>query len=115
LVKAWKAAEKAVARILNGERISNKHLGASCADVVAGAFSVECKEREKIPLWLIRAIEQSERNARGGRTAIVELHEKGQRYYDDLVIMRLSSFIEWHGELKPAEPEVVLAQNEVGE
>jgi len=42
-------------------------------------------------------------------------HRLGDRYDDALIVMRLHDFVDLHGELKPAEPEVVLAQNEVGE
>lgn len=113
--KSWKAAEKGVARALGGERVSNKFLGLDVTDVVCGIFAVEVKERKAIPAWLINAMCQSERNAKGGRTPLVALHRLGDRYDDALIVMRLHDFVDLHGELKPAAPEVVLAQNEVGE
>ena len=116
--KSWKAAERGIARALGGERVSNRFMGLDVTDVVCGVFSVEVKERKALPAWLLSAMCQSERNAKGGRTPLVALHQLGARYDDALIVMRLHDFrsrVDLHGELKPAEPEVVLAPNEVGE
>jgi len=118
LPKSWKAAERGIARALGGERVSNRFMGLDVTDVVCGVFSVEVKERKALPAWLLSAMCQSERNAKGGRTPLVALHQLGARYDDALIVMRLHDFrsrVDLHGELKPAEPEVVLAPNEVGE
>jgi len=114
--KTWKAAEKGVARALHGVRVSNQRLGMATCDVEAGMFAVEVKSRKELPAWLLDAVAQAKTNARDGRVPIVVLHKTGTRYdTSSLVIMEICDFVDLHGELKPAAPEVVLAQNEVGE
>lgn len=113
--KAWKSAEKGIARALGGERVSARFLGLDVTDIVCGIFSIEVKERKVLPAWLTNAMCQSERNAKGGRVPLVALHRLGDRYDDALIVLRLHDWVDLHGELKPVLPDVELAQNEVGE
>jgi hypothetical protein len=82
-----KALEKAVAKDLGGRRIGL--LGME--DVTFGRFSIETKEREKLPVFLKKCITQAESNA-GGKVPVVILHELGDRHSKDLVVMR---YFEW--------------------
>lgn len=113
--RAWKAAEKGIARAIGGERVSNRFLGLDVTDIVCGIFAIEVKERKVIPSWLINAMEQSERNARGGRVPLVALHRLGDRYDDALIVLRLHDWVELHGEVRPPTPEVEQSPGEVGE
>lgn len=98
---AWKAAEKGVAAILGGERVSNTALGLRSADVETPAYSVEVKSRKELPNWLVNAVGQAHRNAGRGKLPLVVLHQVGCRRVNDLVIVRLGDFIEWFGEPEP--------------
>lgn len=88
--KTWKEHERRTARRLSGVRTGNT--GKPAADVQAGQFAVECKSRKALPTWLIDAMNQAKRNA-GDRTAIVVLHQVGQRSDNDLVIIRLADWL----------------------
>ena len=98
--KAWKSCERNIARITGGERMSSRNLGLDSADVVTPAFSYEVKERKELPQWILDAMAQSERNARDDRTAVVVLHQLGDRYDDSLVVLRLRDWVAWHEEPK---------------
>lgn len=98
--RAWKEAEKGVAELLGGERVSNTALGLRSSDVEAGAYSVEVKSRKALPAWLESAVGQAHRNAPAGKLPMVVLHKTGQRRVNDLVVLRLGEFIEWFGDLR---------------
>lgn len=87
-----KALEIAIAKRLGGVRVGLT--GRATADVVANQVSIECKERRRLPDWLVDAVAQAERNAGPGLTPVVVLHVLGARHDDDLVIVRL-------GEIEP--------------
>jgi hypothetical protein len=96
--RTWKAAERAVARLLGGHRTPCSG-AAGGADVDAGWCSVEVKHRRKLPVWLEGALLQAERSARDGQLAVVVLHEHGRRYAHSLVVLRLGAFVDWFGPL----------------
>ena len=99
----WKNTERAVAKALGGQRISNHALGLRTPDVETEALSGEVKHRETLPQWLKGAMAQAETNATPGKLPIVVLHVKGQRHDNDLVVVRLGQFVEWFGEVKIEE------------
>lgn len=101
----WKAAEKGVAAILGGERISNTALGLRSADVETPAYSVEVKSRKAYPAWLTGAVAQAHRNCATGKLALVVLHQVGQRRGNDLVVVRMSEFVEHFGDVVTGETE----------
>jgi hypothetical protein len=95
----WKRAERRAAAAVGGRRTGNR--GKAAPDVVADWCVVEVKTRAALPAWIKRAMRQSENAAAASvspRSALVELHEVGARYDDDLIIMRASEFRELHGE-----------------
>ena len=96
--RAWKEAEKGVADLLGGKRVSNTALGLRSADVETPAYSVEVKSRKNLPAWLISAVNQAHRNCAAGKLPLVVLHQVGCRRMNDLVIVRMDEFIEWFGE-----------------
>jgi hypothetical protein len=95
-VTNYKHHERKTAGLLGGKRnIDSK--GAAAADVVHPAFAVECKTRKDVPQWLLAAMQQARRVAMAGQLPIVVLHPHGGLYADDLVIVRLSDFVDWFG------------------
>jgi len=95
---AWKAHERAVAKMVNGQRSGNR--GAAAPDVTASWCVAECKQRKLLPQWLKDAMLQAENAAAGYTTpklALVVLHESNGRRADDLVVMRLSEFTAYYG------------------
>lgn len=99
--RAWKDAEKGVADLLGGERVSNSKLGLRSSDVETPVYSVEVKSRKELPNWLVNAVGQAHRNAAHGKLPLVVLHQVGCRRMNDLVIVRMDEFIEWFGEPEP--------------
>ena len=93
--RTWKATERAVASILGGQRAGPR--GAH-PDVEHAWLAVEVKHRDKVPDWLKEAMAQAVRNSPGAsHLPVVVLHESGQRHGEDLVIIRLSDFVDWLG------------------
>jgi hypothetical protein len=62
-------------------------------------FCVECKTRKNVPAWLLGAMAQARRVAQPEQLPIVVIHPHGARYGDDLVVVRMSDFRDWFGEL----------------
>ncbi len=85
----WKHSERMVAKLLGGERTGCN--GESRRDVEHPVWSVEVKHRKALPAWLHDAMLQAIIEA-DGRTPVVVLHEKGQRYADSYVVMSLKDF-----------------------
>ena len=89
--RSFKATERAVARLLGGQRLG--HLGG--ADVVTNELAVECKHRRKLPDWLQDAMRQAAWHSGPQKLPVVVLHEAGARHNDNLVVMRLTDFRAW--------------------
>ena len=100
--RTWKETEKGVARALGGERVSNTALGLRSADVETSAYSVEVKHRKTLPAWLVDAVTQAHRNCAAGKLPLVVLHQCGWRRGNDLVVVQMSEFIEWFGDVRSA-------------
>jgi len=92
-----KRCEQAIAKRLNGKRLGL--LGNE--DISAGPFSVEVKSRAAFvgTGW----IEQAVRNSPEGKTPMVVIHLTGKRHDGDLVMMRLSDWQDWYGNLTGGE------------
>lgn len=91
----WKAAERAIAARLRGERTGNT--GGPSEDVAHDWLSIEVKTRKSLPAWLADAMAQAVRNAPAGRLPLLILHKAGDRHDNDLAVLRLSDFEEWFG------------------
>lgn len=96
--ETWKQAEREIAKRFGTERTGP--LGEMCPDAISEAYAIEVKHRNRLPHWLLEAMDQAERN--GGIWVpeclpIVVLHQKGQEYDKCLVVVRLDAFIEWFG------------------
>lgn len=80
--------------------MSSHALGLRTPDVELTWLSVEIKHRKKLPNWLEEAMIQAETNASDGKLPVVVLHEANRRHDNDLVMLRLSEFREWFGEIE---------------
>ena len=80
--------------------MSNHALGLQTPDVETTAYSVEVKSRKRLPAWLEDAVCQAEAHATPGKLAIVVLHQTGRRHDNDLVVVRLSGFVAWFGDVE---------------
>lgn len=92
----WKDVEREHARRLNTDRVGPQ--GKNTVDSFNKWLAVESKERKKLPKWLKSALTQVYLNRPKdgiGRLLVAVLHEKGGRYDDDIVCMRLKDFEDW--------------------
>jgi hypothetical protein len=91
--KRGKRTERAIAKHLNGKRLGilGNH------DVEAGPWAVEVKDRKRFSGS--KFMEQAVRNAPAGKTPLVVVHETGSRHSNDLVMMRMSDWLDWFGPL----------------
>jgi len=78
-----------IAKLLGGTRTGAN--GESRRDVEHPHWSIEVKHRKVLPQWLHSAMGQAEREA-DGRIPIVVLHEKGLKYDESYVIIRMLNF-----------------------
>ena len=86
-------AEKKVADLVGGKRVGI--LGKEDISDPKGVFSYEVKMRKKLPKFLKDCYEQACANCGAGKHPVVVLKEKGKRYDDAFVIMRLRNFLSW--------------------
>ncbi len=95
--KPWKAAERRVAVLLNGQRVIKHSQGEGGADVLAPGLAVEVKYKSTLPQWLLDA--QAQARAAGGkeRVGVVVIRLKGRK--GGVVVMDLEAFAAAWGEL----------------
>ena len=79
-----KDLERWVAKYFGGRRVGI--LGQEDVRLHWGC-SVECKERQKLPMFICNGMKQAERNANGDMAWFVQ-HQLSDRYEDSLVTMR---------------------------
>lgn len=95
----WKDTERALAKRLGGRRVpvTGRQRGDQ-PDIEHGAFAIEVKSRKALPLWLRDAVAQAVAARHDDiQLPIAILHQHGNRHSNDLVVMRLDDFEEWHG------------------
>ena len=99
--KLWKQTERWWAKRLKGMRVPvNSTDGLKC-DVIAPwpnpVWSIELKEDEDFPKWLLGAVSQAKANCIEGTTPLLILHLKGADHVKDLVIYEAKDWLEWYG------------------
>ncbi len=101
---SWKRTERRVAAALGGERVpvSGRARG-DVPDVRHPLWAIEVKHRKRLPALLAEAMSQAVAAQRDGQVPLVVLHETGRHQGNDLVVLRMSDWIDLHG---PAVPEV---------
>jgi len=92
-----KRTEKAIAKLTGGKRLGL--FGGE--DVSAGPFSIECKDRLKFSGSHFMA--QAINNCPAGKIPLVVVHVTGSRHNDDLVMLRMSDWLDWFGSLEGEE------------
>lgn len=94
----WKSVERGIAKLLGGQRVpvTGRQRG-EAPDIEHDWLSIEVKTREKLPAWIRDAQAQADASNKGNQLSIVILHEKGRRYADSHIMMRLEDFIDWFG------------------
>jgi hypothetical protein len=86
-----KSLERFVAQDLGGRRVGI--LGQEDVILHHGAFSLECKERKKLPVFIWNSMNQADRNAqRNGYRPGVVLHELGDNHDSDIVLIKYKDF-----------------------
>ncbi len=83
-----KRFERKIAEKFNGMRVGL--LGNM--DVVTQRFAIECKSRDKLPRFLVKAWLQANNNA-GGKLPVLCLHETNKPHEQDMLVMRVDDFL----------------------
>jgi hypothetical protein len=97
--RSWKRHERAVARLLGGQRQPNT--GRPSADVLSPVWACEVKLRSRLPLWLLRGLAQAEAGAkeRGLTPLLVIVTPRGRgRPPLRLAVLRLEALEAWRRE-----------------
>jgi hypothetical protein len=90
----WKVAEREIAKRLGGVRVPiTGRIRGSAPDIAHARWALEVKLRSHLPSLLTDAMDQAVKSIRGEQIPLVVLHEKGTRYDDDLVCLRLVDFL----------------------
>ncbi len=90
---SWKAAERAIAAILGGKRIPVN--GRKGPDIEHPLLSIEVKSRSELPSYLWEWMGQAMDGAPEDKVPAVVLHRARHSHIDDdLVVVRLSDFVE---------------------
>lgn len=101
--KFWKAVERRVAKLFGTERIGAKN-GNNQPDFVNDWLvgEVVCHD---VPKWIRDEHRQAlyHRQSRNlwHHLPILVIHEKGEDELTDLVVLRLTDFVDWFGTIKP--------------
>jgi hypothetical protein len=92
---SWKRVEREIAQRVGGKRVpvSGRARG-DAPDVEHPRLAIEVKHRQKLPEWLLDALDQAEKSAILDQIPVVVLHEAGQRYDDSLVLLRLEKLLQ---------------------
>lgn len=94
--KSWKATERAVARLLGGERVAvSGRVRGYAPDVSHPRLSLEIKHRQTLPRWIENALEQAEASSTDGRLPVAVLHGNGARYEKSLCVLRLKDLADY--------------------
>lgn len=86
-----KSLERFIAKDLGGRRVGLLGM----VDVEAGDYSIETKERKKMPKFIMDSMLQATKNKIGGKLPIVILHELNQSHEKDIVVMWYKNFKDW--------------------
>lgn len=92
----WKRAERRIAQLTGGCRVPVTGRRGQ-PDVAHPWLAIEVKTRERLPRWLVAALAQARDAASSDQLPVVVLHERGMRYRDALLVLRLADFLDWFG------------------
>jgi hypothetical protein len=98
----WKNAERKFAELLGGQRIpvTGRH-NQETPDLDVEDLAVEVKARAKLPGLIVKAMQQAEcAGEKHNKMPIAIFHEKGKRFLDAYVIIRLDWFLKLYEKWK---------------
>jgi len=95
--RLWKSVERKLAKLLGGKRVPVHSTDGIKCDISCPAWSVEVKERKRLPVLLKDTMAQAKRNCEPGKLAIAVFHEKGKQHDTDIVCCSLADWISWYG------------------
>lgn len=85
-----KSYERWIAQDLGGRRIGL--LGMEDVILPSPPLSIECKEREKLPRFILKCLSQAKANCPDDKMAVVCLHELNKSHAGDVVLMEYPVF-----------------------
>lgn len=102
--KAWKAAERRVAKVFKGERVGPA--GFNTADVTHPLVSISVKYRKTLPRWAETCLAEA-RGFKGanGKLPLLVLLGRGMRIRDGLCVIRASDWEQLYGTIEQRAEE----------
>jgi hypothetical protein len=100
--KFWKAVERRIAKLFGTERIGAKN--GNCQPDFINEWLVGEVVCHAVPKWVRDEHRQALDRAAmfvNEKLPILVIHEKGEDASTDLVVLRLSDFVDWFGSVKP--------------
>lgn len=96
----WKRVERDVAKRVGGERVpvSGRQRG-DAPDIRHEHLSLEVKHRKALPAWMHDAMRQAEASAKPGQLPMAVFHGERMRVDQSFVMVRLSDWVEWYGDV----------------
>jgi hypothetical protein len=100
--KFWKAVERRIAKLFGTERIGAKN--GNCQPDFINEWLVGEVVCHDVPKWVRDEHQQALDRAAmfvNEKLPILVIHEKGEDASTDLVVLRLSDFVDWFGSVGP--------------
>ena len=89
-----KANQRETARILREIDKELRNIGIVGEEDLLGRYIVvECKERQRLPKWLLSSFEQLRPERHPTKIHVVQLHMFGMQRMKDLILMSMKTFI----------------------
>lgn len=98
----WKRAESDIAQRFGGKRVPISGRGDG-PDIEADHLAIEVKSRKSFPKWLEYAMAQAVKGANEDQLPMVVLHKINHRHDDDLIVVKLSEWQKWCGNISMEE------------
>jgi len=97
-MRDWKHQERRIATLLGGQRVPvTGRARGDAPDIEHGMLSIEVKARARLPALLTKAMSQAVAAVRGDQIPFVVLHQWGDPWADDMVVLRMSDWLDLHG------------------
>ena len=93
--KAWKSWQAWLCRFFGYSNKGWVYDVPECKPGEKTLWSVEAKHRKKLPDYIVSGMKQAEDAGSKGQIPVLGLHQKGDRYEDSYIVMRVSTFRDW--------------------
>ncbi len=94
--KTWKNVERDLAKYLEGKRIPVNSTANVTCDVTTEVMDIQVKHGKKIPVFIVKGMEQACRDCRKDKLPALYLHRKQLSIGEGIICFRLSDFRDYY-------------------